>query len=116
MRGKGERPLNVKRKAEPGPGPWDIAAGVMAGLLFVDLLSFFILLVVGVDLLLVYALEMGVVTAVFLLLGIGLYFAGQTKFGKLWKRLLLGALFSGGAMMVFFTLGLLAIIAFGSSL
>lgn len=108
--------MNVKRKGQPGIGPWDIAAGVMAGLLFLVLLSFLILLVVGVDLLLVYALEMGVVTAVFLLLGIGLYFAGKRRFAKVWRRVLLGSLFTGGAMMVFFCAALVALIAFSSGL
>lgn len=108
--------MNVKRKSQPGLGPWDIAAGVMAGLLFLVLLSFLILLVVGVDLLLVYALEMGVVTAVFLLLGIGLYFAGKRRFAKVWRRVLLGSLFAGGAMMVFFCAALVALIAFSSGL
>lgn len=116
MTGKGERPLNVKRKDQPGLGPWDIAAGVMAGLLFLDLLSFLVLLVVGVDLLLIYALEMGVVTAVFLLLGMGLYFAGKRRFVKVWRRVLLGSLFAGEAMMVFFCAALVALIAFSSSL
>lgn len=108
--------MSVNRKVTPSPGPWDVAAGVMAGLLFADLLIFLILMVAGVDLLLIYSLEMGVLTAVLLLLGMALYFVGKKRFRRLWRRLLLGALFAGGAMMVFFTLGLLALIAFGSSL
>ena len=60
--------MKVKRKAGPPLGPWDIAAFVMAGLLYLDVLCFLILMVAGIGLLLVYALECGIVTGVLLLL------------------------------------------------
>ena len=59
--------MKVKRKAGPPLGPWDIAACVMAGLLYLDVLCFLILTVAGIGLLLVYALECGIVTGVLLL-------------------------------------------------
>ncbi len=41
--------MKVKRKENSNLGPWDMAALVIAGLLFLDFLSFLILLIVGVD-------------------------------------------------------------------
>ena len=85
--------MKVKRKASPPLGPWDIAACVMAGLLYLDVLCFLILTVAGIGLLLVYALECGIVTGVLLLLGMFLYFLGKSRgMGKLSRRLLLGVL------------------------
>ena len=48
--------MKVKRKAGPPLGPWDIAACVMAGLLYLDVLCFLILTVAGIGLLLVLSL------------------------------------------------------------
>lgn len=109
--------MKVKRKENPNLGPWDIAALVIAGLLFLDFLSFLILLIVGVDWLLVYALEMGVVTGVLLLIGIALYYLGKhRKLQTFWRRMLLGSIFAGGSMMVFFGVAVIALIAFSSNL
>ena len=44
--------MKVRRKESPVLGPWDISAIVIAGLLFLDFLSFLVLLVVGIGLLL----------------------------------------------------------------
>ena len=91
--------MKVKRKAGPPLGPWDIAACVMAGLLYLDVLCFLILTVAGIGLLLVYALECGIVTGVLLLLGMFLYFLGKSRgMGKLSRRLLLGGLIDGGVL------------------
>ena len=69
--------MKVKRKDGPPLGPWDIAACVMAGLLYLDVLCFLILTVAGIGLLLVYALECGIVTGVLLLLGCSCIFWGN---------------------------------------
>ena len=97
--------MKVKRKAGPPLGPWDIAACVMAGLLYLDVLCFLILTVAGIGLLLVYALECGIVTGVLLLLGMFLYFLGKSRgMGKLSRRLLLGGLIAGGVLLLLFAL------------
>ena len=97
--------MKVKRKAGPPLGPWDIAAFVMAGLLYLDVLCFLILTVAGIGLLLVYALECGIVTGVLLLLGMFLYFLGKSRgMGKLSRRLLLGGLIAGGVLLLLFAL------------
>lgn len=109
--------MKVKRKENSNLGPWDMAALVIAGLLFLDFLSFLILLIVGVDWLLVYALEMGVVTGVLLLIGIALYYLGKhRRLQTFWRRMLLGSIFAGGSMMVFFGVAVIALIAFSSNL
>lgn len=109
--------MKVKRKENLNLGPWDMAALVIAGLLFLDFLSFLILLIVGVDWLLVYALEMGVVTGVLLLIGIALYYLGKhRRLQTFWRRMLLGSIFAGGSMMVFFGVAVIALIAFSSNL
>ena len=109
--------MKVKRKENSNLGPWDIAALVISGLLFLDFLSFLILLIVGVDWLLVYALEMGVVTGVLLLIGIALYYLGKhRRLQTFWRRMLLGSIFAGGSMMVFFGVAVIALIAFSSNL
>ena len=87
--------MKVKRKAGPPLGPWDIAACVMAGLL------------------LVYALECGIVTGVLLLLGMFLYFLGKSRgMGKLSRRLLLGGLIAGGVLLLLFALAVGALILY----
>ena len=102
--------MKVKRKAGPPLGPWDIAACVMAGLLYLDVLCFLILTVAGIGLLLVYALECGIVTGVLLLLGMFLYFLGKSRgMGKLSRRLLLGA---GGVLLLLFALAVGALILY----
>lgn len=105
--------MKVKRKAGPPLGPWDIAACVMAGLLYLDVLCFLILTVAGIGLLLVYALECGIVTGVLLLLGMFLYFLGKSRgMGKLSRRLLLGGLIAGGVMLLLFALAVGALILY----
>ena len=78
--------MKVKRKAGPPLGPWDIAACVMAGLLYLDVL---------------------------LLLGLFLYFLGKSRgMGKLSRRLLLGGLIAGGVMLLLFALAVGALILY----
>ena len=103
--------MKVKRKDGPPLGPWDIAACVMAGLLYLDVLCFLILTVAGIGLLLVYALECGIVTGVLLLLGMFLYFLGKSRgMGKLSRRLLLGGLIAGGVLLLLYALAVGALI------
>ena len=100
--------MKVKRKAGPPLGPWDIAACVMAGLLYLDVLCFLILTVAGIGLLLVYALECGIVTGVMFL-----YFLGKSRgMGKLSRRLLLGGLIAGGVLLLLFALAVGALILY----
>ena len=91
--------MKVKRKAGPPLGPWDIAAFVMAGLLYLDVLCFLILTVAGIGLL--------------LLLGMFLYFLGKSRgMGKLSRRLLLGGLIAGGVLLLLFALAVGALILY----
>ena len=91
--------MKVKRKAGPPLGPWDIAACVMAGLLYLDVLCFLILTVAGIGLL--------------LLLGMFLYFLGKSRgMGKLSRRLLLGGLIAGGVLLLLFALAVGALILY----
>ena len=114
--------MKVKRKENSNLGPWDMAALVIAGLLFLDFLSFLILLIEAeaaksVSRNRVYALEMGVVTGVLLLIGIALYYLGKhRRLQTFWRRMLLGSIFAGGSMMVFFGVAVIALIAFSSNL
>src|SRR5699024_10079251 len=109
----GRASMKVKRMAGPPLGPWDIAACVMAGLLYLDVLCFLILTVAGIGLLLVYALECGIVTGVLLLLGMFLYFLGKSwGMGKLSRRLLLGGLIAGGVLLLLFALAVGALILY----
>ena len=105
--------MQIKRKDGVALGLWDVSAIVIAGLLFLDFLGFLVLLVVGIGLLLVYALEIGVVTSVLLLLGCAVYFAGKNRgLQKRWRRFLLGAVFAGGIMILFFCVVTVAMIVY----
>ena len=52
--------MKKKQKRAVVSGPWDIAALVLAGLLYLIVAAFLVLAVAGIGLLIVYALEMGV--------------------------------------------------------
>ena len=84
-----------------GWGFWEIAALVLAGLVYLDVLAFLVLAVLGIGLLIVYALEMGFVAGVLLLLALALYLPGKKRMAKLPRRLLLGALIAGGVLLLF---------------
>ena len=85
-------------------GFWEIAALVLAGLVYLDVLAFLVLAVLGIGLLIVYALEMGFVAGVLLLLALALYLPP--------RRLLLGALIAGGVMLLLFALAVGALVLY----
>ncbi|MGI6255281.1 MAG: hypothetical protein ACOYJZ_06570 [Acutalibacter sp.] len=96
------------KEKRPGPslGPWDAAALVLAGLLYLAVLTVLILTLAGVGVL-VTALEAGVFTGVLLLLGMAVYFLAKSRgIGRLARRLLLGALWAGGGMLALFCVAL----------
>ena len=95
-----------------GWGFWEIAALVLAGLVYLDVLAFLVLAVLGIGLLIVYALEMGFVAGVLLLLALALYLPGKKRMAKLPRRLLLGALIAGGVMLLLFALAVGALILY----
>ena len=100
------------KRSGPTLGPWDVAALVLAGLLYLAVLIVLILVLRGVGML-TTALEAGVFTGVLLLLGMGLYgFAKGRGIGKLARRILLGALWAGGGMLLVFR-GVLAVLLMG---
>ncbi len=93
-------------------GFWEIAALVLAGLVYLDVLAFLVLAVLGIGLLIVYALEMGFVAGVLLLLALALYLPGKKRMAKLPQRLLLGALIAGGVMLLLFALAVGALVLY----
>lgn len=95
-----------------GWGFWEIAALVLAGLVYLDVLAFLVLAVLGIGLLIVYALEMGFVAGVLLLLALALYLPGKKRMAKLPRRLLLGALIAGGVMLLLFGLAVGALVLY----
>ncbi len=62
-------------------GFWEIAALVLAGLVYLDVLAFLVLAVLGIGLLIVYALEMGFVAGVLAVAGPGVVLAGKKAHG-----------------------------------
>lgn len=104
--------MKKKQKRAVVSGPWDIAALVLAGLLYLDTLCFLILLAAGIGLLIVHALECGIVTGVLLLIALALYLPGKRRMEKLPRRLLLGALIAGGAMLLLFSLAIAALVLY----
>ena len=93
-------------------GPWDIAALVLAGLVYLDVLAFLALAAAGIGLLLVYALEMGFAAGVLLLVALALYLPGRRRMARLPRRLLLGALIAGGVMLLLFALAIGALVLY----
>ena len=90
------------KRSGPALGLWDAAALVLAGMMYLAVLVVFLLLLLGAGLWTI-ALEAGMFIGVLLLLGIGLYiFAKGRGIGKLARRLLLGALWAGGGMLLVF--------------
>ncbi len=94
-------------------GFWDIAALVVAGLLYLDVLAFLFLAVTGVGILLVNALEVGLVAAVLLVLGIGAYILGKRRgLGKVPRRVLLGALVAAGVLLLLFAAAVVGLVIY----
>ena len=89
MSAGGERSVSMKHRLDWGF--WEIAALVLAGLVYLDVLAFLVLAVLGIGLLIVYALEMGFVAGVLLLLALALYLPGKSAWlscpgGCCWGR------------------------------
>ncbi len=87
-----------------GWGFWEIAALVLAGLVYLDVLAFLVLAVLGIGLL--------IVAGVWLLLALALYWPGKKRMAKLPRRLLLGALIAGGVMLLLFALAVGALVLY----
>ncbi len=104
--------MKKKQKRAVVSGPWDIAALVLAGLLYLIVAAFLVLAVAGIGLLIVYALEMGVAAGVLLLAALALYLPGKRRMESLPRRLLLGALIAGGAMLLLFSLAIGALVLY----
>ena len=104
------------KRSAPSLGPWDVAALVMAGLLYLGELTVGILLLGGVGWM-VSALEAGVFTAVLLLLGMILYFLGKGRgMGTCWRRVLLGTIVAGGVLIAVSLVAVVVLIAFSANL
>lgn len=103
--------MKVKRKEPASLTLWDVAALVLAGLLYLDVLCLLVVAVAGVGLLLVYALECGMVTGILLLIGMAVYLLGKRRgMGKIARRLLLGSIISGGIVLLLLALAVGALI------
>lgn len=88
---------------------WDGAALVVGSLLLLDVLVCLVLLFVGIGLLLLNALEIGLTTAVLILLGCIVYFIGKKRGAQTrWCRLLLGGIIAGGVVIMFFCVTIVA--------
>lgn len=82
---------------------WDIAAAVMAILLYVNFLVFagFCVSAVVAG---YFELTVLVVTAVFLIIGIICHLVTRSKTSKLWRRLLLGSIAANLVLIIIFIL------------
>ena len=96
-------------------GLWDIAALVLAALLYLSVAAFLALAAAGVGLLIVYALEIGLAAGVLLLFALALYLPGKKRMAKLPRRVLLGALLAGGGMLLLFALAIAALLIYTAS-
>ncbi len=96
-------------------GLWDIAALVLAALLYLSVAAFLALAAAGVGLLIVYALEIGLAAGVLLLFALALYLPGKKRMAKLPRRVLLGALLAGGGMLLLFALAIAALVIYTAS-
>ena len=90
--------MGAKRQTKPDLTPWDVAAFVLAGLLYLNELAFLILALAGAGRLFVYCVQCAFVLGVLLLLG-----------------LLLGGLTAGTALFFLFALAVGALVLFAAS-
>lgn len=92
-----------ERKSLGVNNPWDIAAAVVAVVLY---LNFIVMAVLGIGIVGMLFLEpaAAVATAVLLLIGILCHFATKRRTSKLWRRLLLGGIASNFLIVVLFAL------------
>lgn len=93
-------------------GFWEIAALVLAGLVYLDVLAFLVLAVLGIGLLIVYALEMGFVAGSCCCWPWRCTCREKSAWLKLPRRLLLGALIAGGVMLLLFALAVGALVLY----
>lgn len=108
--------MGAKRQTKPDLTPWDVAALVLAGLLFLNELAFLILALAGAGRLFVYCVQCAFVLGVLLLLGLLLYGLGKGRgMGRLARRLLLGGLTAGTALFFLFALAVGALVLFAAS-
>ena len=108
--------MGAKRQTKPGLTPWDVAAFVLAGLLFLNELAFLILALAGAGRLFVYCVQCAFVLGVLLLLGLLLDGLGKSRgMGRLARRLLLGGLTAGTALFFLFALAVGALVLFAAS-
>ena len=108
--------MGAKRQTKPDLTPWDVAAFVLAGLLYLNELAFLILALTGAGRLFVYCVQCAFVLGVLLLLGLLLYGLGKGRgMGRLARRLLLGGLTAGTALFFLFALAVGALVLFAAS-
>lgn len=108
--------MGAKRQTKPDLTPWDVAAFVLAGLLYLNELAFLILALAGAGRLFVYCVQCAFVLGVLLLLGLLLYGLGKSRgMGRLARRLLLGGLIAGTALFFLFALAVGALVLFAAS-
>ena len=108
--------MGAKRQTKPDLTPWDVAAFVLAGLLYLNELAFLILALAGAGRLFVYCVQCAFVLVVLLLLGLLLYGLGKGRgMGRLARRLLLGGLIAGTALFFLFALAVGALVLFAAS-
>ena len=106
--------MGAKRQTKPDLTPWDVAAFVLAGLLYLNELAFLILALAGAGRLFVYCVQCAFVLGVLLLLGLLLYGLGKGR-GMGARRLLLGGLTAGTALFFLFALAVGALVLFAAS-
>lgn len=97
-------------KAWKPEGPWDIAAGIMAALLSINFIIEAVLFVAMTGVIFLKPAP-AFVTAGLLLAGIIGYLAFGGKFSKGWRRFLVGSVLCNLALVAFFILGVIAMIA-----
>ena len=108
--------MGAKRQTKPDLTPWDVAAFVLAGLLYLNELAFLILALAGAGRLFVYCVQCAFVLGVLLLLGLLLDGLGKSRgMGRLARRLLLGGLIAGTALFFLFALAVGALVLFAAS-
>ena len=108
--------MGAKRQTKPDLTPWDVAAFVLAGLLFLNELAFLILALAGAGRLFVYCVQCAFVLGVLLLLGLLLYGLGKGRgMGRLARRLGRGGPTAGTALSFLSARAVGALVLFAAS-
>ncbi len=104
--------MKKERKGEGNPiAPRSVVALVFCILLFGNTLAFLILLISGMMASLTCSLTVGIVASVLLLLGMAVYgLLKRFALSKFWRRLLLGALWCNGGIMLFLAAQFLSLV------